>query len=46
MAAKKVHVFVTGTVNSHFVCNGTDRHEIREKNVNRCAVLNLDIEEF
>jgi len=24
-----------------FLCNGTDRHEIRE-NVNRCALLNLN----
>jgi len=43
MAAKKVDVFVTGTMNLFFFVTGQDRHEIREK-VNRCLLLN--IEEF
>jgi len=24
-----------------FLCNGTDRHEIRAENVNRCPLLNF-----
>jgi len=41
MAAKKVDVFVTGTMNLFFLCNGTDRLEIRAENANRCPLLNL-----
>jgi len=46
MAAKKVDVFFNGYNNEVVLrCNGTDRHEIRAKNVNRRpAVLNLDKE--
>jgi len=28
--------------NVAFLCNGTDRHEIRTKSINQCAVLNLN----
>jgi len=35
-------VFCSGYNELAFLCNGTDWHEIREKNVNRCHVLNLN----
>jgi len=38
---EKMSVFVTGTTELAFLCNGTDRHEIRE-NVNRYALLDLN----
>jgi len=41
MAAKKVDVFVMGTMNLFFFVTGQDRHEIRE-NVNLCALLNTE----
>jgi len=48
MAAKKAGVFATGTMKfffflcNVFLWNGTDQHEIREKNVSRCAFMNLN----
>ena len=41
MAAKMVGVF-SGYSELVFLCNGTDRHEIQAKNVNRCPRLNLN----
>jgi len=34
--------FVTGPPELAFLCNRTDRHEIRGKNVNHCPLLNLN----
>jgi len=46
MATKKVHVFCCNRYSELvFLCNVTDRHEIRAKIVSWCALLNL-IEEF
>ena len=42
MPAKEVGVFVTGYNEVVFVCNATDRQEIRGKNVSCCPLLNLE----
>jgi len=41
-SAAKRWVFCNGYNKVAVLYNGTDRHEIREKNVNRCALLNLN----
>jgi len=42
MAAKKVHVFVTDTMNSHFFVTRKIVMKFGE-NVNQCALLNFNI---
>ena len=41
VTVKRVGVFCNEYNELAFLCNGTDRHEIRTKNVNRCPLLNL-----